>query len=130
MKDKWKFEDIDPEPARHCRRGHDSARHCRRGHPGIRRFRASKSNQHAADALGDVQSPVGQAQSGGWRRRRTTKACTHKRADVGFWGLSGNLLLDQSTTGLTQAVIRKHSRDLPMGITDRAMEAWYHPSIA
>jgi hypothetical protein len=26
---------------------------------------------------------------------------------------------------LTQAVIRKHSRDLPMGITDRAMEAWY-----
>jgi hypothetical protein len=42
----------------------------------------------------------------------------------------GNLPLDQSTTGLTQAVTRKHSRDLPMGITDRAMEAWYHPSIA
>ena len=29
-----------------------------------------------------------------------------------------------------QAVIRKHSCDLPMGITDRAMEAWYPPSIA
>jgi hypothetical protein len=26
-----------------------------------------------------------------------------------------------------QAVIRKHSRDLPMGVTDRAMETWYHP---
>jgi hypothetical protein len=36
----------------------------------------------------------------------------------------------QAFTGLTQAVIRKHSRDLPMGITDRATEAWYHPSIA
>jgi hypothetical protein len=29
-----------------------------------------------------------------------------------------------------QSIIRKHSRDLPMGITDRAMEAWYHSSIA
>jgi hypothetical protein len=31
--------------------------------------------------------------------------------------------------GLTQAVIRKHSRHLPMGITDPAMEAWYHPPL-
>jgi hypothetical protein len=36
----------------------------------------------------------------------------------------------------TQAVIRKHSHDLPIGtclsalVTDHAMEAWYHPSIA
>jgi hypothetical protein len=30
-----------------------------------------------------------------------------------------------------QLVIRKHSLDLPIGlVTDRAMEAWYHPSIA
>jgi hypothetical protein len=27
------------------------------------------------------------------------RACTHKRADVGFWGLRGNLLLDQSIAG-------------------------------
>ena len=27
------------------------------------------------------------------------RACTHKRADVGFWGLSGNLPLDHSITG-------------------------------
>ena len=26
--------------------------------------------------------------------------------------------------------LREHSRDLPMGVTDHAMEAWYHPSIA
>jgi hypothetical protein len=30
-------------------------------------------------------------------------------------GAKRNLPLDQSTTGLTQAVIRKHSLDLPMG---------------
>jgi hypothetical protein len=29
-----------------------------------------------------------------------------------------------------QPVIRKHSRDLPNGVTDPAMEAWYYPSIA
>jgi hypothetical protein len=30
---------------------------------------------------------------------------------------------------MTPSGLRKHSRDLPIG-TDRAMEAWYHHSIA
>jgi len=30
----------------------------------------------------------------------------------------------------TQAVIGKHSHDLPIGLgTDRAIEAWYHPPL-
>jgi hypothetical protein len=33
-------------------------------------------------------------------------------------------------TEFDKPVIRKHLRDLPMGVTDHAMEAWYHPSIA
>jgi hypothetical protein len=45
-----------------------------------------------------------------------------KRADVGFWGRSGNLVLDQSKTGFDP--------DRSFCPHDRAMERWYHPSIA
>jgi hypothetical protein len=33
---------------------------------------------------------------------------------------------------LASSGLRQHSRDLPIAalVTDRAMEAWYHPSIA
>jgi DNA invertase Pin-like site-specific DNA recombinase len=30
----------------------------------------------------------------------------------------------------TRELLDLIDRNLPMGITDRAMEAWYHPSIA
>jgi hypothetical protein len=37
------------------------------------------------------------------------KACTHKRADVGFWGLSGIILQRSSLRGVL-SFRRKHGR--------------------
>jgi hypothetical protein len=46
-------------------------------------------------------------------------------------GANRKHLLVLSFRGFNPRVIPKHSLDLPIGVsTDRAMEAWYHRSIA
>jgi len=47
--------------------------------------------------------------------------------------LGGKAVTDiTAKTDFDPVGLREHSRDLPIAalVTDRAMEAWYHPSIA
>ena len=52
--------------------------------------------------------------------------------NVCSWGKSGRAASITSKTGFDPNGLREHSRDLPIAalFTDRAMEAWYDPSIA
>jgi hypothetical protein len=52
--------------------------------------------------------------------------------NVCSWGKSGRAADITAKTDFDPNGLREHSRDLPIAalVTDVAMEAWYHPSIA
>jgi hypothetical protein len=66
----------------------------------------------------------------------TDVCCWHETAvqsvpaNVCSWGKSGHAADITAKTDFDPNGLREHSRDLPIAVTDRAVEAWYHPSIA
>ena len=66
----------------------------------------------------------------------TDVCCWHETAvqsvpaNVCSWGKSGHAADITAKTDFDPNGLREHSRDLPIAVTDRVMEAWYHPSIA
>jgi hypothetical protein len=52
--------------------------------------------------------------------------------NVCSWWKSGHAADITAKTDFDPNGLREHARDLPIAalVTDRAMEAWYHPSIA